>query len=135
PLGFIAYFALFVVLAIANIRNSEWHKRYMLAATIFILDAPIARPIIYFLAFKGHMPVPAGLPAEPPPMTMFPLHEIVTDLFLLIPILFDWRRRGRPHPAYIIAFVVAIAYEVLSVPFSATPAWHGFANWLYSLGR
>ena len=131
PLWHVVLFATFVALAITNIRRPDRHKRFMLVATILILDAPIARPFIYFLGFHGNMPVAAGLPAPPPPIVGVSPNDYVVDFFLLIPILYDWRTRGRPHLVYLLGGGIVVLMELLQGPISRTQAWHGIASWIF----
>ena len=125
PLSSIAFFAVVFVVAVSNLRNAERHKRLMLLATISILDAPIARWFIVLLAppdAKGPPPVDADFgPA------------LVVALLLLIPIGFDWRTRGRPHPVYAIGWLCFVALKIVQLPLSATPAWHSVAGWFLGL--
>lgn len=125
PLSSIAFFAVTFILAVSNVRHPERHKRLMLLATISILDAPIARWFIVLLAppgAKGPPPVDADLgPA------------LVTALVLLIPIVFDWRTRGRPHPVYAVGWLCFVALKLVQLPLSATPAWHSAAGWVLGL--
>lgn len=133
PIWHIAFFATMVALAIINIRRLEWHKRLMLVATISMLDAPLARLFFYFVTFHRHMPVPVGLPPHPPVLKGITPWEIAVDLYLLVPILFDWRTRGRPHPAYLYGGGAILALELLEAPLSHTMGWHGMAAWIVSL--
>jgi len=134
PLSDIVFFAVLVALAITNIRRPEWHKRFMLVATISILNAPIARLFIYFMAFHGQMPVAAGLPAPPAPIDApFEPEEYVVCLILLIPIVYDWVKRGRPHPAYLLGGGALVLTYLLQGPISHTSAWHAIAVRFFSL--
>lgn len=133
PVWHITLFAVLVALAIVNIRRPDWHKRLMLVATISMLDAPLARLYFYFVTFHRHMPVPVGLPPHPPILRGITPWEIAVDLYLLVPILFDWRTRGRPHPAYLFGGGAVLALELLEAPLSHTAAWHGIAAWIVSL--
>ena len=135
PLSGIFLFALFVTLAIVNIPRPEWHKRFMFVATAQAIGAAVVRPFIYFLGFQGHMPVPVGLPSPPPPVDLFAIDEGLSDLFLLVPMIYDWRTRGRPHPAYLIGFAAVVGLQLLKQSISATVAWHDFAAWVYSLAH
>jgi hypothetical protein len=134
PLSDIVFFAVFVALAIMNIRRPEWHKRFMLVATISLLNAPIARLFIYFVDFHGHMPVVAGLPAPPAPIDApFESEEYVIFLILLIPIIYDWMKRGRPHSAYLFGGGTLVLMYLLQAPISHTAAWHTVAQGFLSL--
>jgi hypothetical protein len=134
PLSDIVFFAVFVTLAIVNIRRPEWHKRFMLVATISLLNAPIARLFIYYMDFHGHMPVVAGLPAPVPPIdTPFESEEYVVFFILLIPIIYDWIKRGRPHAAYLFGGGALVLMYLLQAPISHTAAWHSIAAGILSL--
>ncbi len=133
PLWHIVFFAGVVTYAITNIPRPEWHRRLMLLATISLLNAPLARPFIYFLGFHGHMPVPAGLPAPPAPIDGIEPEDYVVDLILLIPIAYDWLKLKRPHIVYLAGFAVIVLMELLQKPISQSAAWHAIASWIYSL--
>jgi hypothetical protein len=135
PVWHIAFFAALVALAIMNIRRPDWHRRLMLVATISMLDAPLARLYFYFVTFHRHMPVPAGLPPHPPVLRGITPWEIAVDLYVLVPILYDWRTRGRPHPAYLYGGGAIVLLELLEAPISHTMAWHGVAAWIVSLAH
>jgi hypothetical protein len=135
PFWHIVFFAGFVAAAIANISRPDWHKRLMLMAVLSTLDAPIARLFIYFGVFHGHMPVAAGLPPTPPHLTGLMPWEYVLLGYFLIPIAYDWRMRGRPHPAYLIGGGLVPLLMLLEAPLGPTSAWHGVAGWLLALAR
>jgi hypothetical protein len=46
--------------------------------------------------------------------------------------VYDWRRRGKPHPAWIVGLVAITAVVVLRGPLSTAPGWLAFAE---SLGH
>jgi hypothetical protein len=125
PLSGILFFAVVFALAIANTRQPEIHKRLMLLAGISILDAAVARWFLTFLAPPG--------PAGPPPVTIAP--ALVAYLLLVVAIVADWRRRGRPHPVYIYGGAALVAIKLLNWPISMTPAWHSFAGGILALAQ
>jgi hypothetical protein len=47
--------------------------------------------------------------------------------------IYDWRTRGKVHPAYLWAGAFALAVQLFKIPFSATALWHGMARGLISL--
>lgn len=133
PVWHIVFFAALVALAIMNIRRPDWHGRLMLVATISMLDAPLARLYFYFVTFHRHMPVPVGLPPHPPVLRGITPWEIALDVYLVVLILYDWRTRGRPHPATLYGAGAIVLLELLEAPISHTMAWHGIAGWIVAL--
>jgi hypothetical protein len=113
----ILLFAGLIVFALINIRRPEWHKRLMIMAAISILGAPIARPLIVDL----HMAPPA------------PLSDWLVCVLALVPLLHDWRARGRVHSASAIAFAAIVAARLARMPIADSAAWHGAAAWLSGL--
>jgi hypothetical protein len=128
----LALFALLVIAALVFAKDRDTHKRLMLVATISILEAPIARVFKFFLAPAEIQALP--LRDQPPPMLQLTIGPyIVCDLLILGAMLYDWRTRGRPHPAYLIAGGALVAVQVLRFPLGPTPQWHAFAQWMMSL--
>jgi len=125
PLTDIAFFAVFVALAMINLRRAEWHKRLMLLATIVLMPAPIARWFLTFLA-------PPGGPAVPP-VSVATGPVVVASLLLIVAMLHDWRSRGRPHAVYVWGGGVFLAVMLLRIPVSTTPAWQAIATALARL--
>src|SRR5579863_1623962 len=116
PLWTIIAFAVFVTLAIANIRRPEAHKRLMLLATITVLGAPVARPLIvwvYKFPPTAQLPVWLGVTGS-----------IVGYGLIGFAMAWDWRRRGRPHPVYVWGLAALVAIPLLAMPVSRTAAWH-----------
>ncbi len=122
PLSGLLVFATFVSLAIANISRPDWHKRFMIVATAFILGAAIAR-IFFLVATHGGGPgMRPGL-SPPIPVSLSIAPQMIGELLVIAGMFYDWRTRGRPHPAYVIGFVVSVAVLIARVPLSATSAW------------
>ena len=132
PASAILLFAGFVTAAILNRRRSDWHKRLMLVATVSLLNAPIAR--FFFLAATGGGPGlrPGIGPPRPVEFSLMP--ALIGDLIIVVAILFDWRTRGRPHPAFLWGLGGLLAVQLLRVPISRTDAWLGFADFLATFG-
>ena len=120
PLTVIVPFAVLFTFAIANIRRPEFHKRLMLLATVSVLNAPVARPLIVWV-FKlpptQQLPVWIDVPA------------CYLSYLLIVPALIqDWRTRGRIHPVYMVAVPILVLIPLAVMPISDTAAWHGFAK-------
>ncbi|OKO83647.1 hypothetical protein [Bradyrhizobium sp. AS23.2] len=127
PMSGIAFFAVVFVLAIMNTRRPEIHKRLMLLAAVSILDAPIARWFMTFLA-------PPGQPG-PPPVSVTIAPAVVASLLLVVAMVRDWRTEGRVHPVYIYGTLALLAVKVLNWPVSETAAWHAFAGGILALAQ
>lgn len=112
PLFDMVVFAILVGAAFYYRHRADVHKRLMTLATIALLSAPIARL---------HFPM---LPAGPP--TFFGL----TDLFILVMLVYDLATRRRPHPATIWGGLLIVASQPLRLMISGTAAWLAFAGWL-----
>ncbi|HUH93101.1 MAG TPA: hypothetical protein VL742_08145 [Casimicrobiaceae bacterium] len=139
PMTDMLSFAVLVIAAIVNMRRSDWHKRLMISATAVLLGAPIARPFIAYIVMGGRLPPFegtvgfAGLPGPPPPVVGVLPPTLIGDLFIVAGMIYDWRTRGKVHPAYLWAGGLALAMQLLKIPFSASALWHGMARWLISL--
>jgi hypothetical protein len=128
PLTAVWMFAGFVIAAMVRRRSADWHKRLMLVANANLIGAAIAR--LFFLAITGGGPgLRPGLgPPTTPATAMIP--SLLAYVVILIGMGFDWRMRGRPHPAYAWGLGISVAMVVLRGPFSGTEAWGAFADFL-----
>lgn len=126
----IAFFATVIALAIIYVKKPEIHKRLMLLGTISLLDAPIAR---WFLTFLAPPPPEVG-PVPPPPVFVSVPPALVADVLIIAAIVFDWRTRGRPHPVYLIGGAALLVVQALRVPVAATPVWDSIAAGIARLG-
>ncbi len=124
------FFGTVFALAIVNLKKAEVHKRLMLLGTISLLDAPIARWFIMFLA----PPREPGAPPELPPVFVTIPPAMVANLLLVAAIVYDWRTRGKPHPVYLIGGAVLLALQLTRPIFAETPAWQAIALWIQGLG-
>lgn len=93
-------------------RRADVHKRLMLLATVSILAAAIAR-------------LPFGILKAGPP-AFFAL----TDLFIIVCILYDLIARRRIHRATLWGGLIIIASQPLRLMISGTSGWMTFATWL-----
>ncbi|MGE5095768.1 MAG: hypothetical protein ACM3SO_11555 [Betaproteobacteria bacterium] len=113
PLGDMVVFATLVTLGVVYRKRADFHKRYMLMASLGIVTAAIAR--VQFLQAGG-----------------LPLFFGLTDLIVIGFVLTDTVGKRRLHPAFAIGLAVVIASQVGRFLIAGTPAWQEFAKWLTS---
>lgn len=112
--------------AIANIRRPDTHKRLMLLATISVIPPAIAR--VFFALNVGIAP---GLRPGLAPLRAVEsvlASALIADALVLAGMVYDWRTRGRPHPAYVIGGVIMVAVQIARVPISRTQWWYAIAD-------
>jgi len=128
PLSAVLLFAGFVTAAIVRRKRADWHKRFMLVGTVALLNAALAR--VFFLAATGGGPGmrPGRGPVNPVEFALVP--ALLTDLVIVLAMLFDWRNRGRPHPAYWWGLGTMLAVQLLRGPIGRSDLWQGFADFL-----
>lgn len=104
----IAVFGALFYAAIANRKRTDWHRRLMLCATVCVIAPAWGRLIVL-----------AGQPMTATVNVAF------LSLYVIAAMLFDWRNRGRVHPAYgwgigaLAAMVAAIELLAVFPPFVA----------------
>jgi hypothetical protein len=121
PLSAIAFFAVVVAVAVANVRQPAVHKRLMVLATFSILQPAVARWVFVLFA-------PADA-AGPPPVLISLIPTLVVDALLLVVIAYDWRRHRRLNPAYVYGMIALVAVQLLRIPLSESAVWHTFSRW------
>jgi hypothetical protein len=57
------------------------------------------------------------------------------SLVLMIGVIYDWRTRGRPHPAYLIAIGMFLTHAFVGPIIAHTPEWYAAMDALATLGR
>jgi hypothetical protein len=109
PLLDMLLFSTLIGLAIAKRRDVQSHKRLMLVGSIAIIDAAVARwPVVIDI---GN------------PLLFFAL----ADLFLVPLAIWDFRTRGRLHPATLWGGLLLIASQPLRLWLMGTGAWAAVA--------
>ena len=119
PLSFLAIpffdmvvFAILIGAGLYYRHRADVHKRLMTLATIALLSAPIARLPFEFM--------------KPGPPAFFGL----TDLFIVVLLVYDLATRRRVHPATIWGGLLIVASQPLRLMLSGTAAWMAFAGWI-----
>jgi hypothetical protein len=122
PISAILMFAGFVAAAIVNVRRSEWHKRFMLVATVSLLQAAVAR--FFFLAATGGGPGMRPGVVPPPPNGAVLMGAFVTDLLIVAAMIHDRRSHGRVHAAYWWGLGLTAAVQLSRPLIAQTDAWY-----------
>jgi hypothetical protein len=91
--------------AIANVSRPETHKRLMMLVMTVLVQAAVARLIVQPFA-----------PPGPPSLQTTIITGLVTDIFIVVGVVHDWRTRGRPHPVYVWGGLTLIAMQVVIAP-------------------
>lgn len=113
PFTDMVLFGTFVALAVVRRHDAQAHKRWMVLATVNLLGAAWAR-------WPGLIPNP---------LLFFGL----SDLFIIALAVWDFRSRGRLHPATLFGGLAIIVSQPLRLGLSDSAAWLGFAAWATSL--
>ena len=120
PLADMAEFGVFVTLGFVTRRRAQSHKRFMLLATIAILQAAVGR-------------WPIALEAAPLPIPGLAVVDAAALLFLVPLVLWDLASRGRVHPVTLWGGLGLIASVALRLAIWTTSAWTAFAEWAVGL--
>jgi hypothetical protein len=116
PIAAIVLFAVFVTLAVVARRDPQAHKRYMLLGSIVMVEAAVGR---WPFAFMN----------APSPVPFLDMPSLVTDLFLVPLIVWDFRARGRMHPVTLIGGAAIVVTHALRMPLASTAGWQALAGW------
>ncbi|HYD44356.1 MAG TPA: hypothetical protein VEA79_03710 [Phenylobacterium sp.] len=119
-LGALAFFAVLFGTAVANNARPELHKRLMVLATIPMMEAALARVSMVLTAPPGAVGPPPVIAALPP--------GLVSLTLIGAGMAYDWRTRGRPHPAYLIVGALFLVWMIVRLPLSGTDAWMSIAR-------
>lgn len=117
PIFDMLMFGLFVTLGFLARQNPQSHKRYMLIATINMLQAAIVRvmPPVLFDVFG--------------PLAPF----FLADLFIVAMVIYDLLTHRRVHIVTLWAGVATIVSQPLRLVVGQTDAWQGFASFAVGL--
>jgi hypothetical protein len=126
PLTAAVLFGVLVAWAVVTVKRPETHKRLMMLATISILQAPLGR--FFFLAVEGGGPGARPGAIAPAPVAATIGAGLIVAALIVAAVVYDWRKRGRPHPVYAIGGPAVVAVELIRVPLSTSPAWLAVAD-------
>ena len=116
PLGIMALYAVFTALALWRRRDTQAHKRYILLASIVMIEAAVTRWPFAFMTADS-------------PVPLLDISSVVTDLFLLPMVVWDLRSRGKIHRVTLFGGLAIIAVHAARLPLASTDAWQAVAGW------
>ena len=128
PVSAVLLFAGFVTAAIMNLRRPEWHKRFMLLATVSLLQAAIAR--FFFLAATGGGPGMRPGFGPPLPIGTSMVAGFIVASLIVAAMIHDWRSHGRVHPAYWWGFGITMTVQLMRPVIGYSDAWYRFTDFL-----
>jgi hypothetical protein len=111
----IVVFALLVSAGIYCRKQPDWHKRFMLSATIVLLGAPMFRVLIHYFDISNIAEV--GI-----------VSTLLVDAFFLPCFAYDWMTRRRIHPAYVIALALIALDQVAQIRVVSWAPWVELSN-------
>jgi hypothetical protein len=113
----IIVFAALVGAALYYRKRPDWHKRFMLSATIILLGAPMFRFIIRLIG-TGDM------------ARVSIVSTLLVDAFFLPCFAYDLLTRRRIHPAYVVALVLIVLDQIAQATLVTWTPWINFSNLL-----
>jgi hypothetical protein len=106
----IAVFAILVGAAIDLRKHPDWHKRFMLSATILLLGAPMFRFVIHYVGITDMSRV--GI-----------VSTLLVDAFFLPCFTYDLMTRGRIHLGYFVALALIVLDQIAQVKVVTWKPW------------
>ena len=114
----ISTFTVLFLMAMNNTRKREYHRRYILLATIGFIGAGINRFYV-FVANVDFAP--------------FWFLYFASDLLILSILFHDWKTDGKFHKATVTGGAIIVVIQFLQYPIAGTAAFESLTYWLVSL--
>jgi uncharacterized membrane protein YozB (DUF420 family) len=111
----IIVFAALVGAALYCRKRPDWHKRFMLSATIVLLGAPMFRAVVHSLG-RGDM------------AKVSIVSTLLVDAFFLPCFAYDLLTRRRIHPAYLVALALIVLDQVAQATVVSWKPWIDFSQ-------
>lgn len=127
PISAALLFGGLVAAAMVNWRRPEWHKRLMLVATGALMQPAVTRFI--FLA-RGNIDSAARQAGPPPAIEFTMISAVMVEALLLAAVLYDWKARGRLHPAFVWGFGAVLLVHLSRPILARTDGWYAVADLL-----
>jgi hypothetical protein len=116
PLGDMFVFATLIFFAYRARTNPAAHKRFIILATIAMMDAPTGRPPFAVITGRPHF------------------DSIFVWSLILLLVGYDLWSTRKVHRATIWGGLFVIIIGILRVPIGMSGAWQSFASWVLTIG-
>ncbi len=110
-------FAALVGAALYFRKRPDWHKRFMLSATILLLGAPMFRAVLRYLGSGDIARVSID-------------STLLVDAFFLPCFAYDLLTRRRVHPAYLVSLLLIVLDQVVQHEVVSWTPWINFSHLL-----
>jgi len=120
PILIIALYSVFVTLAFIARQTPQAHKRYILLASVVMVEAAVGR-------------WPFGFMRAMSPVPYLEMPSLVTDLFLLPMLAWDLRSRGQVHPVTQWGGLAILSSHLSRGLIAQTAVWLALAEWAVHL--
>jgi hypothetical protein len=117
PLGDMVVFASLTFFAYRSRFNPAAHKRFILLATVALMDAPTGRPPFSVITGRPHF------------------DSVFCYPFILLLIAYDLWSTRKVYKSTIWASVFMVAVQQIRVPIGFSAPWHSFASWVQTVAR
>lgn len=114
----ISSFTILFVMAMRKTRQPEYHRRYILIATIAFIGAGINRFYVFIMDVE---------------FAPFWFLYLVSDLFIAAIALHDWKTQGKLHPATITGAIIVVVIQAGQWSIAGTAAFESITYWLAGL--
>jgi len=113
----IVTFTILFLMAMNTTRKAEYHRRYILLATISFIAAGINRFYVFIYEVE---------------FAPFWFLYVCTDLLIAAMFIHDYKKLGKPHPALIKGAAIVVVIQLLQWPIAGTAAFESVTYWLVS---
>lgn len=127
PATILVGFAIAIAFAVAYVRRPEVHMRLMVVGTTSLLTPAIARILAALFAPPG---TGIGMGFPPPPIAFSLVPSVLSDLFIAVAVVRDWRLERRVHAAYLVSLALLVFVQIVRIPLASTTAWWSVTDWL-----
>jgi hypothetical protein len=126
-------FAVFVTAAVVYRHRRDIHQRLMLLATLAMTQGASAR-FIGVIVLGMEPARQEDVPVPPAAIWLVAVPHLLVDAIVLVAVcLYDWRKRGRVHPAYVVGGSLLMLVQAFRHLIVDSDVWRGACAMLLAL--